>query len=677
MNRKRPGKQRRPTIRARCERPEFGRLIYRRLNVALSLAVLLWAALAARAFVIQVVWADRLGDQAIRQIKQTVAVPAPRGEIHDRHGQPLAVNWHNESFFTYPNKHNIAPLAKNLSSLLQCSEQGIRRDLYKKYGKFAWLIRQADDRTAKKIRQWKVADLHSLPEMTRAYTNGGVCCGVVGHVDTDNRGLAGIEYSCNKWLTGTDGTGVVWRDGLGRKYSYDPVRLAEPIPGHGVDLTLDLGWQMVLKEELDRGVEEYGACSGMAVLLDCRTGEVLAMADAFSEPTRPSNRDTKCRVVSDVFEPGSSFKLVAFAAALSEGPLCPADSFDAEMGRARFSNRFIHDDKEYGYLTLADAFRVSSNIVTGRMANVVGGESLRRWTRRFGFGSSTDIMLPAEQRGSVPEHRWSEYMTAAFSIGHGVSVTTLQLAAAYASLANGGLLLKPYLVRAVTDANGRCIYQRNPKVVRRVMTPVVAAQLLVIARSVVTDGTAKPVDDLEFPLAGKTGTAEKPDLQTGRMIKNRYISSFAGFWPANNPRLVGVVVLDEPEPIHYGGWTAAPVLLNTFRRGSCAKDPRFGNEPSLMASSSTATEPAMHAAAGYAAPEASFWQRRSCAVIDPDTVVGGIVPDVIGLTAREAVMMIKKCGYEAAITGMGRVIRQAPAPGSNISPGASCRLTLR
>jgi cell division protein FtsI (penicillin-binding protein 3) len=674
MNRKRPGRQRRPAVRARFDNPEFGRLVYRRLKVAITIVVLVWAVLAARALVIQVVWAERLGQKAIAQIRQTVAVPAPRGEIRDRHSQPLTVNWHNESFFTYPNAHNITPLAKNLSSLLVCSEQDIRQDLYNKRGDFAWLIRQADDRTAEKIRRWKIAGIHSLPEMTRAYTNGGICGGVVGYVDTDNRGLAGIEYSCDKWLTGTDGTWILWRDGLGRKYSYDPVRLVEPIPGCSVELTLDLGWQMVLEEELTRGVEEYGARSGMAVLLDCRTGEVLAMADAFSAQDEPSDKNTKCRVVSDVFEPGSSFKLVAYATALSKGPLCPADSFDAEMGRARFSNRFIRDDKKHGYLTLADAFRLSSNIVTGRMANIVGGETLRNWARRFGFGSLTGILLPAEQRGSVPRHSWSEYMTAAFSIGHGVSVTTLQLAVAYAGLANGGLLMKPYLVSSITDANGQVVYRHKPKVVRRIMTPVVAAELLAMARNVVTDGTAKPVHDPQFPIAGKTGTAEKPDLQTGRMLKNKYIASFAGFWPADNPRLVGVVVLDEPEPIHYGGWTAAPVLLNTFRRGSCVKNPGFEQRPYLMASSSTMVEPAIpvkadRTVAGYSAPETSFWQRHSCLVVDPDKFLDGAIPDVIGFTARDAVAVLKKCGYEAAITGLGKVIRQNPAPGSKISMG--------
>jgi cell division protein FtsI (penicillin-binding protein 3) len=672
----------RQSAAARFDDPEFGRLVYRRLRIAAMFVVLAWAVLAGRTFAIQVLWADRLSGRAGNQINQTVAVPAPRGEIYDRNGVPLAVNWHNQSFFAYPDENNIPVLAKKLSAVRKCSEQKLRRDLSGKQGKFTWLIRQADDQVARQIRSWDIKHVHSLPEMTRAYTNPDACRGVVGYVNTDNLGLAGIEYSCDKWLTGTNGVGVLWRDGLGRKYSYDPLRVAEPVPGNRVELTLDLGWQIVLKEELVRGIEEHHARSGMAILLDCRTGEILAMADAYSTTERRVAQDAKCRVISDVFEPGSSFKLVAFAAALSEGGMCPADRFDAGMGKGRFSNRWIRDDKEHGFLSLADAFRFSSNVATGRMANRVGGEKLYAWARRFGFGSPTGVMLPAEQPGSVPKHRWSEYMTAAFSIGHGVSVTTLQMAVAYAGLANGGLLLKPYLVRSVTDAAGRVVFRQKPFVVRRIMTPDVAAELLAMARGVVTDGTAKQINDPEFPLAGKTGTAEKPDLETGRMIKNKYVASFAGFWPADNPRLVGVVVLDQPEPIHYGGWTAAPILLNILRRGSCARGHNVVYEPPLRAAAPAAdslvpVDSSAETVAVCPAPGESFWQRRAVVDESDSGLTEGVMPDVVGLTAREAVVLIKKCGYESVLTGVGRVAQQIPPPGSPVMPGTTCQLALQ
>lgn len=664
---------------------QFGRLVYRRLRVLAVAVVLIWAILVARTFIIQVVWADRLKERAKGQNKQVVALPAPRGEICDRNGLPLAVNWHNESFYTCPNAHSIPLLAKKLSPLLTCTEQNLRRDLYTKVGKFAWLVRQADDYTALQIHSWQIDGVFSMPEMTRACTNGGAGRGVIGFVDTDNRGLAGIEYSCEKWLAGKDGMAVMWRDGLGRKYSIDPVRVADPISGCRVELTLDTRWQMILQDELARGVEKYGARSGMAVLLDCRTGEILAMADAFPESDPQEGEFTKCRVVSDVFEPGSSFKLVTFASALATGELCPADSFDAEMGRARFSNRYIRDDKKFGYLALTDAFRVSSNIVTGRVANVVGGATVRDWALRFGFGSRTGILLPAEQRGSVPEHRWSEYVTAAFSIGHGVSVTTLQLANAYACLANGGLLMNPYLVRSVTNAHGKVIYQKRPKVLRRVITPEVAAQLYTMARSVVTGGTATPVNDPDFPLAGKTGTAEKPDLQNKRMLKNQYIASFAGFWPADKPWLVGVVVLDEPQPIHYGGWTAAPILLDILRRGSCANTAKSSQWAGLTASASAVSAVPAHSSpekpvdvqVGDSEGEVSFWEQRRVRVADLSNCPEGIVPDVVGLTAREAVAVLQNCGYDTVIKGLGLVIRQKPSPGSKHPPGKPCQLALR
>jgi len=552
-------------------------------------------------------------------------------------------------------------------------------------GRFTWLLRKADDRTAARINSWALQDVHTMAEITRAYTHGTAGHGVLGCVDADNHGLSGIEYSCEQWLAGTAGRAVLRRDGLGRKYSIDPESVTEPVAGCRVELTLDVNWQAVLEDELAQGVKKYNALSGMGILLDCRTGEILAMADAFAGEECGSGRAAKCRVVTDVFEPGSSFKLVTFAAALAEGKLCPSDSFDAEMGKARFSNRFIRDDKKFGQLTIADAFRVSSNIVTGKMANTMGGDVVRHWAKNFGFGAQTKVMLSAEQSGSVPDHRWSDYVTAAFSIGHGVSVTTLQLANAYASLANGGLLMKPYLVKRVVDARGNLLLDRQPDVLRRVMPPDVAANLMAMARAVVSDGTATQVLDPDIPLGGKTGTAEKPDLENKRMIKNKYIASFAGFWPVNRPHIVGVIVLDEPEPIHYGGWTAAPILLNVFRRGSSARDRQPDRIPVMMASSTavpTASDPpdsrTMTQGNEFSNDnQTSFWSLRRAHVPSLEGRPTDRVPDVTGLTAREAIAVLNNCGLKAGLIGAGRVFRQTPGAGSRCGQGELCQLRLR
>ena len=678
------GKGRTPGKQPEFDNHRFGYLVYRRLKFAIALLVLVWLVLAARSLQIQVVMADRLRDRAGDQNKQIVSIPAARGEIFDRCGIPLAVNWHNESFYLYPDSQNIPLLAGSLSRLHGRTEREIKAELYNKLGQFIWLHRKADDRIAGEIRGWKVDGVYSMPEMTRVYPNGLAGRGVVGFVDTDNHGLAGVEFSCEKWLTGKKGETVLWRDGWGRKYPIDPLRVADPVSGCRVELTIDLNWQTVLEDELRQGVERYGARSGMAVLLDCRTGEILAISDATAgvDPAQESRK--KSRVVTDVFEPGSSFKLVTFAAALSEGRVRPGDLFDGELGQARFSDRFLRDDKRHGLLTVADAFRVSSNIVTAKIANRVGGKVVHSWAKRFGFGAPTNVLLPGEQDGAVWDRRWSDYVTAAFSIGHGVSVTTLQLANAYATLANGGLLLRPYLVRSVTDAQGRVVYEGKPTVLRRVLSPDVAARLLAMARAVVTYGTAKPVNDPDFPLAGKTGTAEKPDLVAKRMIKNKYTASFVGFWPADNPRLLGAVVLDEPEPIHYGGYTAAPMLLNIFRRGSCTEEQPITRRPQLIAGVTPAGDTPQYAssrqAVGASIPpdsgRVSFWSLRQARIPKPDSTGNGTMPKLIGLTAREAVALLQQYGLEAALRGSGRVVQQAPDSGAVLGPGQLCELSL-
>ncbi len=645
--------------------------------------VMAWGILVARTFVIQVIWADRLASRAQNQIKRQVTIPAARGEMYDRQGRPVAINWHNTSAYAYPNETTIPEMLRLLPSIIGCSRSELRQKLYNSKGSYTWLVRQADDNLAAQLTSANIPGVLTLPEMTRAYPYGRVGAQCLGFVDTDNRGLAGVEYACEHWLSGKDGLAVLNRDGWGRQYRYDPICVSEPQAGRNLTLTLDIDWQMVVEEELSAGILEHGAQGGMAVIMDCQSGEILAMADEYLADRDERTQFVKSRVVSDVFEPGSSFKLVPFAAVFSEGPLCPVDSFDAEQGRARFSNRFIRDDKKFDWLTLTDAFRVSSNIVTGRMANVIGGERLRLWALRFGFGSRTGVLLPAEQKGSVPKHRWSEYMTAAFSIGHGVSVTTLQLATAYATLANGGLLVRPYVVKSVVAADGKVVYSRSPQVIRRVLSPDVAAMLLQMSCDVVTEGTAQEAFNADYRMAGKTGTAEKPDHATKTMVKNKYIASFVGFWPADNPRLVGAVVLDEPEPIHYGGWTAAPMLLNMFKRGSCSETHRGVTRPvaqqcSPMVKARGNTEavssPAM---TSVQQTGASFWSRCQLAASAKAGERCLRMPDVTGCVARAAVARLTRAGLTVSVQGTGQVVRQDPQPGTDLELVQTCELVLQ
>ncbi len=543
----------------------------KRRQVLLLLAVVIWGAVWARAIQLQLVADDQLRDLAYSQSNRRISLPAPRGEILDREGRLLAINNAVRSYFSYPDSLQPAHvLAERFGPLRGMSIHAVAREFSERANRFTWMIRRCDTDLAERIDSWQLPGVFGTWEFQRVYPHAMPgFAGPLGFVNDTMGGGAGLEKYYDEVLRGKDGEGVFVADATGRRFNITPNEGRRPEPGANLRLTIDARWQSILGEEVAHAVDTFHAKSGMGLIMDPHTGGIIAMVDV--DPGRPANRPIlKSRLVSDVFEPGSTFKLITFAGALADGVVTLRRYFDGNMGVGLFSGRPIRDDKRHGVISVEEAFVLSSNIVTGRIANLMEDGRLDFWVRRFGFGQRTGIDFPGESPGRIAQQQNSEFNIAQRSFGHGIAVTPLQLAAAYSVIANGGYLIKPHLVEAIEHADGTV--ERIPVQGERILPPEVAHLMQRLARGVVERGTGKYIYDSLFLFAGKTGTAEKPDPATGTYNKNKYIASFIGFYPADNPRIVGLVILDEPEPIHYGGLTAAPTLLNVVRRAASSGD---------------------------------------------------------------------------------------------------------
>ena len=543
----------------------------RRRRVILVIAFCVWGAVWGRALQLQVLDDDQLRAVAVQQSDRRVVLPARRGEIMDREGRLLAINVAARSYFAYPD--SLVPareLAQRFAPLRGMDVRAVSRDWQERQNKFTWMIRRCSAEASEKIEGWELPGIFPTWEYERVYPHvlPGFS-GPLGFVNDTMGGAAGLELFYNDLLQGQDGEGVFVTDATGRRFAVDPIAGRKPVPGAKLRLTIDARWQSILGEELMASVEKWKAKGGMGLIMNPHTGAILAMVDV--DPSRSENSPIlKSRLISDVFEPGSTFKLVPFAGALADGDLELNQYFDGGMGVGYFNGRPIKDDKKHGVISTEEAFVLSSNIVTGRIANRMEPGRLDFWVRRFGFGQKTGLDLPGESPGRIAQQQNSEFNIAQRSFGHGISVTPLQLACAYSVIANGGYLVQPHLLEAIENPDGTVT--TTPIKGERILSPEVALIMKRFARGVVERGTAKAIKDSVFTFAGKTGTAEKPDPVTKSYNKNKYMASFVGYYPADNPRIVGLVILDEPEPIHYGGLTSGPVLLNTVRRAASSGD---------------------------------------------------------------------------------------------------------
>ena len=514
---------------------------------------------------LQVLQAAELTARADRQHQKSVTLEGARGTVTDRHGKVLAMNVEVPSIFGVPTSlDSPANAARSRSPVLHIRREEIEKKL-RQDKHFVWLARKVEPDQGRRLEQLSIDGIGMVMEGRRFYPKGPLLAHVLGFVGMDGVGLEGLERRYESQLHGEKRLTILQRDALGRTVFPKGLREQVPATGQALTLTIDEVIQYIAEKEIDEAVDHARAKSGTIIVMEPRTGAILAMAvsprfDPNTVASLTADR-WRNRALTDTYEPGSTMKVVVAAAALEERVMMPGSMLFGENGRMTIANTTIHDHEKLGWMTFAQMIQKSSNIGAAKTGMLVGDQRLYRYLQAFGFGQRTDIDLPGEVSGLLKSPReWGRRSLASISMGQEVGVTPLQMITAVSAIANDGVLMKPYVVAEVRDQKGQRVKEILPQVKRRVVSPATARTLTTIMEGVVTSGTGTKAAIPGFRVAGKTGTAQKVDPRTGTYSSALSIGSFVGFVPADAPRLAIIVVIDEPQGEAWGGVVAAPVF---------------------------------------------------------------------------------------------------------------------
>lgn len=534
------------------------------LYLTFILLIILLVILGVRLFFIQVISHDRLFRVASQQHNLVIKLEPKRGAILDRNERPLAVCTNLDSLYANPREiKDRRAVAHTLSTVLPIKEDFILNRLSRDKA-FVWIARKLSPQVSLRIRSLNIKGLGFLKEPKRLFPDGTLASHLMGFVGIDNEGLEGVELYYNKYLCGIPGSLYSQRDAKGRGISFFENKFIPPVNGYNLLLTIDEIIQHIAEKELDKAYTKYHAKGASIVVIDPKTGQILALA---SRPTYDLNNfrnfdaaHRRNRAVADFFEPGSSFKIVTASGVLEENVVSLNDKFFCENGSFTIGKRTLHDHRPHGWLTFREVIEQSSNIGTVKSAMKLGPDKLYKYMKSFGFGELTHVDLPGEVRGIVrPVDRWSKVSITSIPMGQEVTVTNLQLASAISVIANGGTLMKPMIVKAIIDDQSEVIKSFETTGLHRVISQNTANKMKEILSGVVNNGTGKLAQMKAYTSAGKTGTAQKVN-PGGTYSHTNFTASFIGFAPVEDPKVAISVILDDPHPMYYGGVVCAPVF---------------------------------------------------------------------------------------------------------------------
>jgi len=651
----------------RRSRSSWIKLSRRRSGLVFVLGIFVWLLIFSRLFFIQVLKGTEYKKIALRQHQRHIKLEAKRGIIYDRNGKALVINLPVESFFAIPESVKSPNQVAKAFSSSNSNYKQIKEDLRTRKH-FVWLKRKVEKRESHTIKQRKLEGVWAKNETKRFHLYGDLAEEILGFTDVDNRGLAGVEYQYDQYLAGKDGKAIFQRDGHRNSYRIAEYPLQEPKDGKNLVLTIDIELQSIVEEELKKGIELTRADGGSAIFMKPQTGEILAMAYCGKDDGLP----VRNRTISDNFEPGSTFKIITAAAALEEKILSPQDSIFAEKGEFRIGKRTVHDIKSYEWLSFKESVIYSSNIALSKIAMMLGKDKLYRYICDFGIGKKTGIDLPGEANGFISSpQRWRDFVLSCVGFGQGISLTAIQLVHAYSAIANDGILMKPFVVKAILDENGDTLKSRSPTPVRQVVSEETAHLLVDFMKGVVCFGTGQRAKMEGMTIVGKTGTAQKAKPGGGGYEKDNFIASFIGFFPAEDPHMVGLITLDSPREEHLGGLTAAPVFKNAAKRiiSLTGESLLTGIANNML---STATKEM----------QSGFTEEKLCqpnrqtfdlfSVSDPTLKETVLIPDVRGMTARDAIRIFAYQDLRFKLKGSGIVVKQIPEPNSRVNIDELC-----
>ncbi|MCA1591565.1 MAG: transpeptidase family protein [Acidobacteria bacterium] len=674
-------------------RPDASRR--RALVVAVFLCV--WMVIAGlRLVYLQTSQHEWLSRRARAQQLDSEPLSPVRGLIVDRQGRELARSVDCDSFFAVPTEiENVDETAARLASVLKTDGTALASRLKgakEAHRGFLWLARKLDEAQSQAVSELKIKGVYAMQEPKRRYPNGTLAAHVLGFVGLDDKGLGGVEQIYNASLVGD--AGKLLLEGDARRKSYESFGV-EPKPGQSLVLTIDQTVQYLTEQSLASAVERAHAKSGTAIVLDPHTGEILALANAPAfNPNDAGRAGADARLnqaLQNIYEPGSTFKVVAYSGVLEEGLGKPDDRVDCQMGSITIAGRVVHDHSPYGTLTLTEALAKSSNVAAIKMGLRLGNERMYRYIRNFGFGAKTGVELPGETAGLLrPFERWQPSSIGSIAIGQEIGVTPLQVAATYGTVANDGVRIAPHIVREIRNDDGTVARGAQAES-HRVVSADTARKIRGMLESVTTKGTARAARLEGYTAAGKTGTAQKIDPKTRTYSATKYVASFVGFAPVENPSVVIIVVVDEPVGAHHGGDVAAPVFaeiadqvlpyLNVMPDEEI-KAPAPGERLLAQAARSQAEAEAARAREVESDGQVKLpVVAKSVGEGDMGEIVYAtagerslLMPDLRGRSVRDVALICAQLGLELEARGEGLAVRQSPAVGTNVEAGQTVRI---
>lgn len=641
---------------------------------------------------------------AMRQYRTAVKQSTERGKILDSNGRELAINLAQESIYADPRFiKDTQGVAKGLSLILGLDYTKIFK-LISSNRKFVWIKRRVSPEEIQKVSNAKFSGIYIMNEKGRFYPNGELASSVVGTVNVDAEGLSGIEYEYNDVLLTHNAENMYRRDARGHLY-LSPAKSEEENVTANVELTIDKTIQYIVERELKGMVERTHAKSGVAIVLDANTGDVWAMTNV--PLFNPNSFDQyspeawKNKAISDVYEPGSTFKAITIANALNNNVVTENEIFDCGNGKLKVGKMVVNDAHPHKKLSAADVIKVSSNIGAARIEAKVGKEQTHRDIQNFGFGEETGIDLPGEAKGllSSPQS-WSDLQFVTIAFGQGIGATPIQMSMAFAALANGGKLLKPHVVKRIVKQNGEVFYERKIEVRGQSITPATSALMRRLLERVVNDGgTGILAASGEYNVAGKTGTAQKASSRGG-YLKDKYYASFIGFAPAEDPRIVVYVGIDEPHGYYYGGQVAAPVFRNIVegilhylnipaQKGvveakrqpdlsSLAEGPYFVSRQENIIKVPPLTEAKLQTISEHKIDnEADVIVHAEMVRVINVAEGQWKIPDFRGLTMKGVLKAVGDANINVKFVGSGVAVKQNPRAGSIISEGEECLVEFK
>ncbi len=634
---------------------------------------------------------NKLVERARQQQQDSVDTTPQRGALLDRWGRELARSIDTTSVYVAPDElpdaETLECTVQSLAAVLGLKQKELAEQVEQARAagrRFLWIARRVDAEQANKLSALNLPGVHSRTEPKRYYPNGSLAAHVLGYVGLDGIGLGGLEQFYNEKISGEPGRLFIEKDSGGRAYESFEIPAKS---GQTIVLTIDQSIQYKTEQALTAAVQQSRAKSGTAIVLDPRTGEILALANTPSfDPNQVSAAPAEARrnwALENIYEPGSTFKIIAFSAAIEKALVTPQDRIDCQMGAITVAGRVVHDHHAFATLTIAEALAKSSNVAAIKLGIRVGDETMHDYITRFGFGARTGVELPGETVGLLrPVKRWQPSSIGSIAIGQEIGVTPLQMVSAFGALANDGLRVAPHLVREIRSANGDTLYRTRPEE-RRVISTETAGALRGMLEGVTLTGTAKRAQLDGYSAAGKTGTAQKIDPKTRAYSSSKHVASFVGFAPVANAAAVIIVVIDEPAGAYHGGDVAAPV----FRAIAEQVLPELGTMPDLELKSvpaliaSTGLDAAKESQVNQEEQQINAARKATLPTVAANGAAHGevilaaatsksiVMPDLRGRSVRDVARACSQLGLQVEAHGEGRVQRQNPAPGSEIESG--------